>query len=317
MVYLGIDVAKRKFECALLLGERFRNKSFSNDAQGIQACLHWVQHWAQAPVHACLEATGPYGEALASALFEAGQRVSLVNPARVREFAQGLGLRNKTDPLDARVLARFAKDSAPRLWAPPPPGLAELSALVRRLDALIDMRTQERNRRQVAHCSVHPDIEAHLSFLDGAIAQLEQAIRDLVDRDPHLRAQRELLESIPGIGQATSAWLLAELGPKHFSCAREAAAHAGLAPVHCICGDSVRGKPRLPRDGHARLRKALYWPAISAMRYNPLVSALTSRLHARGKHNMAIIAAAMRKLLHIAFGVLKSGTKFNPNLLEA
>jgi transposase len=312
VIYLGIDLAKRKFECALLLGERYRNKVFDNNVEGIGQCLQWLQGFAQEPVHACLEATGPYGESLAGALFEAGHRVSLVNPARVREFAKGLGLRNKTDRLDARVLARFAKDSQPHLWTPPPAAVRELSALVRRLDALMQMHTQESNRRQVAHPSLQQGIDEHLAFLDARIVELREAIARLIDKDPELRAQRELLETIPGIAQATSAWLLAELRPKQFSCAREAAAHTGLAPIHCLSGESVRGRPKLPRDGNARLRKVLYWPAISAMRFNPLVRDLAQRLAARGKHKMAIIVAAMRKLLHIAYGVLKSGKKFDP-----
>jgi transposase len=314
VMYLGIDVAKRKFECALLMGERFRTKTFNNDSAGIQACLDWLPRFSEEAVHACLEATGSYGEALAMALFDANHQVSVVNPARVREFAKGLGLRNKTDALDARALARFAKDAAPQLWAPAPRAVRELSALVRRLDALMEMRTQESNRRDVAHPSLQEGIDAHLRFLDKGIEELRTAIADLIDKDPHLRAQSDLLQSIPGIAQATSAWLIAELGAKRFSCARQAAAHVGLAPIHRVSGESVRGKPRLPREGNARLRKALYWPAISAMRYNPPIRDHAARLTARGKHKMAVIAAAMRKLVHIAFGVLKSGQPFDPEL---
>jgi len=316
-MYLGIDIAKRKFECALLVDERFRTKSFTNDSAGIEACLQWVQRFAQPPVHACLEATGSYGEALATALFDIGQQVSMVNPARVREFANALGLRNKTDSLDARTLARFAEQAAPPLWAPAPRSVRELIALVRRLDALIEMRTQESNRRDVAHPSLQHSIDEHLRFLDARISELRTAIAELIDKDPHLRVQRELLESIPGVAQATSAWLIAELGAKRFCCARQAAAHAGLAPIHRVSGSSVRGKPRLPREGSARLRKALYWPAITAMRFNPAIRQHTARLQARGKHKMAIVAAAMRKLIHIAFGVLKSGKPFDPTLAHA
>jgi transposase len=316
MMYLGIDVAKRKFECALLIGERFRSKSFDNDAPGIGACLKWLQGWATQPVHACLEATGPYGEALAQALFDAGHAVSIANPAKVRSFAQGLGLRNKTDRLDARTLARFAQQAAPQPWTPPPVAVRELAVLVRRLDALTEMHTQEINRLAVAPPSTAPDIRAHLHFLEARMRELQDTIRRHIDNDPDLRAQRALLTTIPGIGEATSAWLIAELGAQRFACAREAAACAGLAPIHRQSGDSVRAKPRLPR-ARGRLRKALYWPAISAMRYNPAVRAHTLRMKARGKHNMAIIAAAMRKLVHIAFGVLKSGTPFDPKLAGA
>ena len=318
VMYLGIDIAKRKFDCALLLdGQRFRSKTFNNDSAGIEACVDWLRRFTQEPVHACLEATGSYGEALATTLFDAGHQVSVANPTQVRDFAKALGLRNKTDRLDARVLAHFGKDAAPKLWVPPPRAVRELSALVRRLDALIEMRIQESNRREVAHPSLHERIDEHLRFLDAQIAQLRSAISDLIDRDPDLRIQRDLLESIPGIAQATSAWLIAELGAKRFSCAREAAAHVGLAPIHCTSGESVRGKPRLPREGNARLRKVLYWPAIVAMRCNPPIHQHALRLQARGKHTMAIIAAAMRKLIHIAFGVLKYGKPFDPKLAGA
>ena len=316
MMYLGIDVAKRKFECAILMDERFRSKTFDNDVQGVQTCLKWIQRWTDQPVHACLEATGSYGERLAEALFDAGHRVSMVNPGKVRAFAQGLGMRNKTDQVDARALALFAQKAAPELWIAPLPAVRDLSALVRRLDAVVEMHTQETNRLQVAHHSTTADIDEHVQFLDARIGELQRSIREHIDKHPDLRAQRDLLISIPGVGEATSAWLIAELSTKRFACAREAAACAGLTPIHRQSGDSVRGKPHLPR-ARGRLRKALYWPAICAIRHNPAVRAHALRLKARGKHNMVVIAAAMRKLLHIAFGVLKSGVPFDPKLTGA
>ncbi len=313
MIALGIDIAKRKFDCALLQGERFRTKVFSNDFPGIEACVQWIARHANAPVHACLEATGPYAQALAEALFDAGHTVSLINPARSRAFADSLGLRSKTDAVDACTLARYVLALAPEPWTPAPRHVRELQELVRRLDVLIQTHTQEQNRLGVAHEAVRNSIELVLAQLDTQIEAIKQAIARHIDQHPDLKAQRELLDSIPGIGPATSAWLIAELGAKHFDCARSAAAFVGLTPAHRTSGSSVHGKPRLSKRGSARLRKALYWPAITALRCNPVIQHFAQRLHARGKHKMAIIAAVMRKLIHIAFGVLKSGRPFNPS----
>lgn len=317
MIVLGIDISKRKFDCALLKAEKFRTKVFTNDATGIEACLSWLARHAEEPVHACVEATGPYAQALAEALFDAGHTVSLINPARSHTFARSLGVRTKTDPVDARILARFCQVMRPEPWTPAPKSVRELQELVRRLDALIEMHTQETNRLAVAHEAVRGSIEESLTFLNRAIAEIKEAIAQHIDRHPDLKAQRDLLDSIPGIGHTTSAWLIAELGAKRFSCARRAAAYVGLTPAHRLSGSSVHGKPKLVKAGNSQLRKALYWPAITALRCNPIVQALGKRLRFRGKHTMVIIAAAMRKLIHIAFGVLKSGKPFNSNLAGA
>lgn len=317
MIVLGIDIAKRKFDCALLVTEKFRTKVFSNDASGIEACLAWLARHAPASVHACLEATGPYAQAVAEALFDAGHTVSLINPARSHAFAQSLGLRTKTDAVDARTLARLCAAISPEPWVPAPLSVRELQQLVRRLDALVQMHTQESNRLAVAHEAVRGSIEESLAFLNQSIAAIKEAIARHIDEHPDLKAQRALLDSIPGIGHTTSAWLIAELNAKHFTSARSAAAFVGLTPAHRLSGSSVQGKPRLSKRGNAQLRKALYWPAITAMRCNAIVQALAQRLRERGKHTMVIIAAAMRKLVHIAFGVLKSGKPFNPDLAGA
>lgn len=293
MIHLGIDIAKLKFDVALLTQGKFKTKVFANDPAGISACLKWLATHASEPVHACLEATGSYGEAIACALHEAGHTVSVINPARAKAYARSLGLRQKTDAVDAKMLARFVQTQQPLVWTPPPAELRALQALLRRLDALGEMRTQQKNRLGVAEPTVAASIAQHLDYL---------------------QAQQDLLDSIPGIGAATSAWLIGELNLTRFDSARQAAAFVGLTPRKDTSGTSVRGKPRLCKLGNSLLRKLLYFPAVSAMTHNPLVRALCLRLKAKGKHNMAIIAAAMRKLIHIAFGVLKSGKPFDPTL---
>jgi transposase len=317
MVVLGIDISKRKFDCALLIAERFRNKVFENTPAGIEACVQWLARLAPTPVHVCIEATGVYSQAVAEALFDAGHTVSLINPKRSHDYAESLGVRSKTDAVDARVLAQLCRAQKPETWIPAPRHVRELQEFVRRLDALIQMHTQETNRLAVAHEAVRGSIEQVIAMLDTHIETIKAYIARHIDQNPDLKAQRDLLHSIPGIGPATSAWLIAELSAKRFDCARAVAAFTGLTPAHRESGSSVRGKPRLSKRGNARLRKALYWPAITALRCNPIVQAMARRLQARGKHTMTIIGAAMRKLIHIAFGVLKSGKPFDPTLANA
>jgi transposase len=314
MIHLGIDIAKLKFDVALLNQGKFKTKVFTNDISGINTCLKWLGTHAAEPVHACLEATGSYGDALACALHDAGHTVSIINPARTKAYAQSLGLRQKTDAVDAKMLARFAHTQQPAVWTPPPVELRALQALLRRLDALGEMRTQEKNRLEVADVAVSASITQHLDYLETQIELLKAQIQSHIDQHPGLKQQQDLLDSIPGVGSATSAWLIGELNLLRFDSARQAAAFVGLTPRKNDSGSSVRGKSRLCKQGNSLLRKLLYFPAVTAMTHNPLVRPLCLRLKAKGKHKLAIIAAAMRKLIHIAFGVIKSGKPFDRTL---
>ena len=317
MIYLGIDIAKRKFDVALLVNGKFKTKVFVNEARGFRSLLAWLDKYAAEPVHACLEATGSYGEAVATVLSDAGHSVSIINPARAKAFASSLGVRQKTDAVDAKVLAQLVSSQPLQLWHAPAPELRALQALVRRLDALIQMQVQEQNRLELAQPGVRESIEQHLAYLGQQIEDIKAQIARHIDQHPGLKQQQQLLESIPGIGTNTSAWLIAELNLTRFASARQAAAFVGVTPRMRDSGSSVRGKPRICKQGSARLRKQLYFPALTAIRCNPLVRAMQQRLAAKGKHKMAIIAAAMRKLIHIAFGVIKSGKPFDPTLANA
>ena len=267
-------------------------------------------------MHACLESTGTYGEAAALALHQSGHRVSIVNPALVRAFGQSELSRTKTDKADAQLMARFCRMHQPPAWTPPLPEVRELQALVRRLEALEAMQQMEQNRLEtgVASATVQTQLQEHIGYLQVQIEQTRTLIRAHIDQNPTLKQQRDLLTSIPGIAQTTAALLLAELGPvQRFQSARQVAAFAGLVPRLKQSGTSVRGRSSLSKTGSSRLRKSLYFPSLVALRFNPLVQALGERLRAQGKSKMLIVGAAMRKLLHLCFGVLKSGQPFNPN----
>ena len=311
-MFLGIDTAKLTFEAARLDAEgKARRKGFANTPAGFQELAAWL---GSGKVHACLEATGTYSEALAVFLHEAGHTVSVVNPAIIDAFGNTQMRRGKTDKADALLIARYCQMHQPAPWTPPAAEVRELQALIRRLASLEAMYQMESNRLQAGNPStvVQNDLQEHLTYLQGKIEQTKQAILQHMQQHPKLRHQRDLLTSIPGIAEATAAHLLAELVDiSLFSAAPQVAAFAGLVPRIRQSGTSVRGHASLSKMGSGRLRKALYFPAMVALRFNPPIRALGERLREKGKCKMLILGAAMRKLLHLVYGVLKSGQKFD------
>jgi transposase len=316
--YLGIDVAKAKLDCALLLPNgKFRSKGgLANTPKGFADLSDWLtKQQVTEPIHVCMEATGTYWEAVAEHLVNDGHTVSIVNPFQIKSFGQACLVRSKTDKIDAQLIARFCAEHHPDPWQAPTASEQTLKALVLRLDALQAMRIQELNRAEVARDAVRSGIVAHIEWLDGQIKALLQAIRRHINNDPDLKGKRELLDSIPGVGERTIALLLAFcIHPDRFDNARQAAAFAGLDPRQHESGGSVRGKPRLSKIGHAMLRKGLYMPAMVTLYKTHWGQQFRQRLAAAGKPPMLIIGAMMRKLIHVAFGVLKSGQPFNPVL---
>lgn len=315
---LGIDIAKAKFDVTLLAGGKRRRKAFANTPSGWGELQAWLARQGVARVHATLEATGAYGEGLATWLHDQGHRVSVLNPAIIAAYAKARLVRAKTDRADADLIAAYTEAHQPPAWAPTPRDIRELQALVRRLDALVGMHTQEQHRRDAGEvtAAVAASIDTVLASLAGEIASVRAQIKDHIDRHPHLRAQRDLLRSIPGIGEATAAQLLGELFHRSFTSARAAAAFAGVVPRVRESG-TLRGRAVLSKMGPGRLRKALYFPALTALRCNPAIRVMAARLRAKGKPTMVIVGAAMRKLVHVAFGVLKSGHAFNSQLIRA
>lgn len=313
---LGIDVAKAKLDVALqLVDGKIRSKVVDNTPQGFAVLSTWLNKHGVTDLHVCMEATGIYWEAVAEFLADAGHTVSIVNPAQIKAFGAAELVRTKTDRVDARLIARFCVAQRPEPWQAPSPTIRELRALVARRDALNAMRTQESNRLLVAREAVRAGIETHLAYLEKAIVEIDAALRQKIDDDPSLKEQRALLDSVPGLGDKTIPVLLSYYGgAPRFDNAREAAAFAGLDPRQHESGSSVRGKPRLSKVGHAPLRRALYMPAMVATTRTVWGRAFRDRLAAAGKPPMLILGAMMRKLVHVAFGVLKSGKPFNPAL---
>ncbi|MFO1215595.1 MAG: IS110 family transposase [Burkholderiaceae bacterium] len=315
--FLGVDVSKAKLDVALLLSsDKFKSKVFANDPQGFAALLKWLNDQLPAglvELHVCMEATGSYHEALACTLHDQGLKVSVVNPLRVKRFAEAAGLRNKTDATDAKCLARFCKSQTPERWEAPSVAVRALQALVLRLDTLQTMYQAERNRLEVAHASVAVSIEGVIAELGKAIAQVKAQIQRTIDDDPDLRRRAALLDTIPGLGDKTIAQLLAYIGrPERFTSVKALIAYASLAPLVRQSGTSLDKRCGTHPMGHQALKRALYFPAMVAGRHNPLIAPFWNKLKAQGKPGKVIVVACMHKLLAIAYGVLRSGKAFDP-----
>jgi len=314
-IIVGIDISKAKFDAALLFqNNKVKTKKFENKMSGFVELIEWLKKHEALDSHVCLEATGVYSEALAIYLCELNHKVSVVNPAQIKGFSQSELARNKTDKADAQLIARFCRAMDPSLWQPKPQHIRELGDWVRRLQGLQDLYQQEANRLDVAAACVRSSIKAIMKRLKKEIEQVKKKIKAHIDEYPDLRDKRQLLETIPGMGEATIAQVLAFIGNiEDFENARQLAAFVGLNPKQRQSGSSVQGRTRLSKIGDANLRKAFYMPAVVAKRYNPIIKAFCERLEAAGKPTMLIIGAAMRKLVHIIYGVLKSGKAFDAN----
>lgn len=321
-LFLGIDISKATFDVALLSGGKRNGKSskhakFDNTPSGFEQFGQWLQENALGPIHACLEATNIYGHGLATYLHEQGHPVSIVNPARIKGYAKSQLSRTKNDAADAALIARFCRDIHPRLWHPTPAAIAQLQSLTRRLKALEQMLTQEKNRLELCRDpELRGDIEAHIEFLEKQAQALKERCQKHIQGEDSLAEPCRLLTSIPGIADHSASIILAEIGSiSAFGSAAQLAAFAGLTPQEHQSGSSINGKTRLCKIGNAHLRKALFFPALCLMRHCPEVRAFRQRLLDNGKHKMAVVGAVMHKLIRVIYAVLSSGQEFDPKKL--
>ena len=314
---LGVDISKQSFDVALYREDKFKHKKFKNNATGFNALLEWLTRQKTETLHVCMEATGIYGEGLAEYLYENNIDVSVVNPSRIKGFAGSELARNKTDKLDAALIARFCAAAKPERWQPEAAEIKTLRALVRHLDSLVEMRQQERNRLESAYVDVVKTIQSHIDYLTQSIKEIQKQINDHINGHTDLRNKKQLLESIPGVGPATIQVILSECAMiERFTNAKSMASFIGVAPRIFQSGKSVKGRSRMSKMGRSQLRKALFLPAMVCLRYNPIIKSFGEQLRANGKTKMQVIGAAMRKLVHIIYGVLKHQQPFNENYLK-
>ena len=312
---LGIDVSKDTLDINVMIAGKPIGKQFANTDEGCRALIGWLKHRKLGQVHACLEATGRYSLGAAVALHEAGHVVSIINPAQIRDFARTRLGRNKSDKVDAAHIREYGTLFKPPAWRPPSPALRRLCDLQTMRAGFVASRVEWQNRAGSlgGDAAAGALANATIAHFVAQIAAVDQAIAETIDHDDDLRGKRNLLLSIGGVGETLAAVVLAELpGPEVLTSSAQAVAYAGLNPRRFQSGSSINHPTRISKIGNATLRAALFMPALAAMRHNPAVAALTQRLRERGRlKGKQIVVAAMRKLLVICFGVLKTGKPFD------
>jgi transposase len=308
---LGIDVSKNTLDASMSTCNKVRAKSFANSPDGWRHLLDWLIGWKVRRVHACLESTGRYSLGVACKLNEAGHVVSIVNPAQIRDFARTKLGRNKTDAIDASHIREYCELFKPAPWAPPSHAHRQLGELQTIRAGIVASLTEWKNRKNsgMVDAVAQSLADATISHFASQLGAVEKAIAEAIDNDSDLRRKCDLLLSISGVGETLAGVVLAELpGPDVLRSSAEAVAYTGLNPRRHQSGTSIDRLTRISKIGNAVLRAALYMPAMSAMRYNPAIVALVTRLKAKGRLNpKQIVVAAMRKLLVLCFGVLKTG----------
>lgn len=320
-IFVGVDVAKRSFDIATTLpnGKKRTKAKLPNDSGGFAQFSDWLERHAEPGTWIVMEATGTYHEALAEHCHAQGYRVCILNPAVIAKFADVELRRVKTDKADAKVIAAYSQQNAASLrqWEPEPPAQRRLRALVRRLDDLKEMRQMEQNRLDVARDAVQQSIRDIIGHITEELEKTKKAIEQTIDDDPDLRNRRDLITSIDGLGETTAALLLAELGdPLKYQSPSAIVAFSGLNPVVQQSGEFT-GQSTISRTGSSRLRAGLWMSGAVSIKHNPVVKALAERLSSRHKAYKQIVCAAMRKLLHLVYGVVKSGKPFDPQIALA
>ncbi len=304
MIHIGIDVSKKTLDLAALNDDgEVSRAQFKNTKADREICFEWLQRFGNYRV--ALEATGTYHQHLVHLLQEHNVWVSVLNPTQVSFFIKSQHRRNKTDKADALGLALYAKERMPAASQPFEPSKQSLS---REIEALSQDLTRLKNRLEAAkegvtHPKVIESLERRIKALEEEKRSLEgQLLEDVGASDPE---GLSLLTSIPGVGMRTACLLLTELGDiRRFSSARRLVAYAGLTPERYESGSSILKRSRITRMGSRHLRKILYMPALSGLRYNPSLQAFYQRLVDRDKAKKSALVACMAKLLRIVFAVL-------------
>lgn len=326
MKYLGMDVSKEKLDCCLLrdAGDTKRKtKVVANSPAGLATLLSLVEKEGIRPdeLHVIMEGTGVYHQLAAETLYDAGMMVSIANPAQVKDFGRGMAVKTKNDTKDSFVLARYGALLKPAPWMPPSPAARQLQAYIAREDAIKKDIQREQNRKEKSVVGRAPEdvlasIDETIGFLNAQLKAIRKKIDSHINRHPDLKDDMKLLTSIPGVGPEAGHHMLSVMHIHQFRSAEQLAAYLGLVPVERQSGTSLHARPKLSKAGPKTIRAILYMPAVSALTWNPHIRAMKERLTAKGKTPMAIVGAAMRKLVHLCFGVLKTRTRYSPDYVQ-
>ena len=308
-MYLGIDISKQTLDCCLISDGIFYERKFYNDSGGIAKLQKWLdEHGADHTLHCCCEATGTYYEESAKALARR-YKMSVVNPRTIKGFGTAVMNRSKTDRQDARLIARYCQTMNPEEWKPPESSHRQLQELVSYIARTKHQRASEQTKYKTAPDFIKPHIQETINHFTKLIASLQKELQDYYRDNPEQDKRRKKLKSIDGIGE-NSAAVLCSIITDRFKHAKQLVAYLGLDPKEHQSGTSVKGRTRISKIGKSETRAALYMPALVAYRMGAFPN-FTARLEAKGKPPKLIIVAIMRKLVVIAFHLLKNGENFD------
>lgn len=315
MVYLGLDVSKLTVDCVFMIDSQFTHVQISNNDDGFRQLLDYISNHKIKQLHACCESTGNYYLKLASYLHNNGISISVINPLAIKNYARLKLSRIKTDKQDAKLIAQFCANQQPKLWQPDSPLEAQIRSLNKRYDQLNHMLVAEKNRQQVADDHAIGSIENMLAYIQSEISSNRQQLQALIEENDELSNKQKLLQTIPGIGQTTAAWLLSVMiNTDKYPSSKHMVSYLGLTPVIKNSGTSVRGKQAISKMGDRAIRKALYMPARAACTRSKLWRPWYDAKLKAGKHPKQIYVSMMRKMCIYAYTILKTGQPFNENL---
>jgi transposase len=311
-----LDVVLRRVEASAEIRKPLGSRKVPNSAAGITSLLDWSTARAECDrtqLRVVMEPTARYHLLLAHTAYRQGCDIVIANPRHTHQFGRAVGRLTKSDLVDADTLARFGMLEPRFHWQPPPPEIDQLIALTERRRELHRAARREEARLGLQQEAVVRDppligksIESAVRFHAAAIEEITAEIGALFRRVPQLAHDRQLLLSIPGVGDETANTLLCLLRSRHFSSAREAAALCGVVPLHHHSGADCARPGRVSPLCHRAFRAALYLPARSAIRCDSPFRMLYERQLAAGKNARQAMVAVMHKLVRVAFGVLRS-----------
>ena len=314
---IGIDVSKKKLDICAIFEGKTKKKIVDNSVSGFKSLRNWISKNNINNPHICMESTGCYSESVAEFFHELGFKVSVVNPLQIKSFRSSKLIRQKTDSVDAQIIAEFCLQNAPAAWKPRSPEQKELHYLNVRISALkselnrVSNALENKKLSKVILKSIHDEIK----FLKNQIALLEDEAQKILNSNQNLKEQFDRITKIKGVGEKLALAIIADMPDvSNFQKSGQFSAFAGVSPSHFQSGSSVRGKSHISRLGSKSIRKVLYMSALVVKNHNPHFQKFVQKLQKKGKAPKVIIVAIMRKLMCILFGMLKNPSNFDPKL---
>ena len=314
---IGIDVSKKKLDICAIFDGKTKKKIVDNSVSGFKSLRNWISQNNIKNPYICMESTGCYSEGVAEFFHKLGFKVSVVNPLQIKAFRNSKLIRQKTDSVDAKVIAEFCLQNDPSPWNPRSPEKKELHNINVRISALkIEVNRasnalENENLSKVILKSIHDEIK----FLKNQIALLEDEAQKIIYSNQNLKEQFDRITKIKGVGEKLALAIIADMPDvSNFQKSGQFSAFAGVSPSHFQSGSSVRGKSHISRLGSKSIRKVLYMSALVVKNHNPHFQKFVQKLQKKGKAPKVIIVAIMRKLMCILFGMLKNPSNFDPKL---